>query len=69
MAKKQKKVSPQADPGDEHIKKVVTETPQVVKQPKVEVPVMEKPLPEKNKSTWEIKTRTYLLKNNIAPLS
>ena len=69
MAKKQKKVSPQVDPGDEHVEKVVVETPPVTKQPKVETPVVEKPLLRGNKDTWEIKTRTYLLKNNISPLS
>ena len=35
----------------------VETTPQVVDQPKVETPVMEKPLPKKKKDTWEIKDR------------
>ena len=56
MAKKQKKVSPQADPGDEHVEKVVTETPKV-----------EKPLPKKD--TWEIKNRIYYLRGNKKPVS
>ncbi len=41
------------------------ETPKVVKQPKVETPVMEKPLPKTN--TWEIKDRVYVLSNNKTP--
>ena len=56
MAKKQTKVSPQADPGDEHVEKVVTETPKV-----------EKPLPKKD--TWEIKNRIYYLRGNKKPVS
>ena len=55
MAKKQKNTE-------------VVETPQVVEQPKVETPVMEKPLP-KEKDTWEVKDRTYFLKNRQRPLS
>tara|TARA_Y100000361_G_scaffold151406_1_gene168792 strand:+ start:21 stop:848 length:828 start_codon:yes stop_codon:yes gene_type:complete len=43
------------------------ETPVVVEQPKVETKVVEKPLPKKD--TWEIKDRTYLLKNGQKPLS
>ena len=43
------------------------EQPKVVKQAKVETPVMEKPLPKKD--TWEIKNRTYLLDGNKKPLS
>jgi len=64
MAKKQKntKVSLQADPGDEHIETMVVE------QPKVETPVMEKPLPKK-KQTWEIKDRVYMLKGRKKPLT
>jgi len=54
MAKKQKNTE-------------TVETPKVVEQPKVETPVMEKPLPKKN--TWEIKDRTYILQNNQTPLS
>ena len=59
MAKKQTKVSAQADPGDEHVEQVVIKTP----------PVMEKPLPKKNKNTWEIKDRLYYLKGDKKPLS
>jgi hypothetical protein len=43
------------------------ETPKVVKQPKVETPVMEIPKPKKDK--WEIKDRTYFLKGGKKPLS
>jgi len=45
----------------------VEATPQVVEQPKVETPVMEKPEPKKN--TWEIKDRAYYLKGRKKPLS
>jgi len=69
MAKKQTKVSPQANPGDEHVEKVVVKTPPVVDQPKVETPVLEKILPKKEKNDWTIKPRTYLLKGNKRPLS
>ena len=54
MAKKQKNTE-------------VESTPQVVEQPKVETPVMEKPLPKKD--TWEIKDRMYYLKGDKKPLS
>ena len=47
----------------------VETTPQVVNQPKVETPVMEKPLPKKKKDTWEIKDRVYYIKGNNKPLS
>jgi len=47
----------------------VESTPQVVEQPKVETPVMEKPLPIPTKDTWEIKDRQYFLKNSSKPLS
>jgi hypothetical protein len=66
MAKKQIKVSPQADPGDEH------KYEQVV----VETPVMEKPVkplrvePKKEIiNDWEIKDRIYLLKDGSSPLT
>ena len=50
--------------------KVVTEeVTQVVEQPKVETKVMEKPLPTKEKDTWEIKDRTYYLLGRLKPLS
>ena len=45
------------------------ETPKVVEQPKVETPVMEKPLPKKKQDTWEIKDRMYVLRNGKQPLS
>ena len=47
----------------------VEPTPQVVEQPKVETPVMEKPLPKKKKDTWEVKDRQYYLNGNLSPLS
>jgi hypothetical protein len=50
----------------------VEPTPQVVKQPKVETPVMETPKPKKVESknlTWEIKDRIYNLKGHRRPLS
>ena len=56
MAKKQKNTE-------------TVETPKVVEQPKVETPVMEKPLPKKKKDTWEIKDRVYILKGSKKPLS
>ena len=54
MAKKTKKIE-------------VEKTPQVVEQPKVETPVLEKPLPKKD--AWELKARTYILKGDKRPLS
>ena len=63
MAKKQEtKVSPQADPGDEHIEQVVVETPPVVEQPKARERI-------KPKDEWEIKDRIYNLKGGRKPLS
>jgi len=62
MAKNQTKVSTQADPGDEHVEKVVVETPPVVEQPKVRERI-------KPKNEWEIKDRLYILKGNKKPLS
>jgi hypothetical protein len=62
MAKKQTKVSPQADPGDEHVEQVVVETPPVVEQPKV----IERKKPS---NEWEIKDRLYILKGGKKPLS
>jgi len=50
--------------------KVVTkEVTQVVKQPKVVTPVMEKPSPKTKKDTWEIKDRVYVLRGTKKPLS
>ena len=61
MAKKAKtKVSNQADPGDEHVEKVVT---QVMETPKPKAKV------EPKKPTWEIKDRVYYLKGNNKPIS
>ena len=63
MAKKQEtKVSPQADPGDEHTEKVVLETPSVVEQPKVRER-------KKPSNEWEIKDRLYILNGGKKPLS
>ena len=45
----------------------VETTPPVVKQPKVEKPVMETPKPKKD--TWEIKDRVYVLTSGKTPLS
>ena len=51
-------------------KEVVTEqVTQVVEQPKVKTPVVEKPLPKTKKDTWEIKDRVYRLKHGKTPLS
>ena len=51
-------------------KEVVTEkVAQVVEQPKVKTPVMEKPLPKKEKDTWEVKDRTYYLLGALKPLT
>ena len=51
-------------------KEVVTEeVTQVVEQPKVKTPVIEKPLPKQKKDTWEIKDRTYWLTRKRRPLS
>ena len=44
-------------------------TPKVVEQPKVETPVVEKPLPTPKKDTWEIKDRQYYLRGGLTPLS
>ena len=63
MAKKETKVSSQADPGDEHIEKVVVETP-VVETPEPKARERKKPSNE-----WEIKDRIYLLKGGKKPLS
>ena len=45
----------------------VETTPPVVEQQKVETPVMEKPLPNKDK--WEVKDRQYFLRKGNKPLS
>ena len=46
----------------------IREEVQVVEQPKIKTPVMEKPLPKKKKS-WEVKDRVYMLKSNKKPLT
>ena len=71
MAKKQaKKEFYAGDPGDEHVEVVKEPVVETVKpKAKVEVPVIEKPLPKKEKDTWEIKDRTYLLTRGKQPLS
>ena len=51
MAKKTKKVEVEEPQIQEEV--------QVVEQPKVEVPVMEKPLPKIEKNTWEIKPNIF----------
>ena len=49
-------------------KEIVTEkVTQVVEQPKVKTPVVEKPSPKTN--TWEVKDRMYRLKGSKKPLS
>jgi hypothetical protein len=45
------------------------ETPEVVKQPKVETKVMEKPSPTPKKDNWEVKDRNYILTRERSPLS
>jgi hypothetical protein len=62
MTKKQTKVSPQSDPGDEHVEQVVVKTP-VVEKPKRKEPT------KKNNNGWEMKDRTYYLANDRSPLS
>jgi len=52
----------------------VETTPPVVEQPKVEISVVEKPLPKEKKSTkpdndWVVKDRMYYLMGNKSPLS
>ena len=63
MTKKTKKVEVE----EPQLQEVAVETAPVVEQPKVKKTVMEKPLPKKDK--WEIKDRTYILKNGQKPLS
>jgi hypothetical protein len=69
MAKKTKKVSPQADPGDEHVEQVVVETPPVVKQPKIKTTVVEKPKLKSPEDNWEVKDRTYQLAGGKTPIT
>ena len=71
MAKKKETKKVEVEPLIEtDLEEVVVQnflTPTVVEQPKVKKTVMEKPLPKKDK--WEIKDRTYVLKNGQTPLS
>ena len=46
---------------------VAVKAPPVVEQPKIEKEIVKETEPKKN--TWEVKSRTYLLKNNKKPLS
>ena len=66
MAKKTKKDSYQGDPGDEHVEKVVVETPPVVEQPKNQT---RKEPSKKIIDGWEIKDRMYFLSDNKSPLT
>jgi len=68
MAKKQTKkveVEPQIETMEEVVTEFFEET--VVAEPKIKKPVVEITKPKKN--TWEVKDRTYVLKNNATPLS
>jgi hypothetical protein len=64
MTKKQKTKVEVEKP---HTEETVVETATVVKQPKIETPVVDIPKPKKD--TWEVKSRTYLLRGNKKPLS
>ena len=66
MAKKTKKDSYQGDPRDEHVEKVVVETPPVVEQPKKQT---RKEPSKKIIDGWEIKDRMYFLSDNKSPLT
>jgi len=69
MAKKKETKKVEVEPQVETMEEAVTEffEETVVAEPKIKKPVMEKPLPKKDK--WEIKDRTYVLKNGQTPLS
>jgi len=70
MAKKAKKTEMvEVEPQIETMEEVVTEffEDTVVAEPKIKKPVAETPNPKK--SSWEVKDRTYVLKNNATPLS
>ena len=69
MAKKANTKKVEVEPQIETMEEVVTEffEETVVAEPKVKKPVVEITKPKKN--TWEIKDRTYVLKNNATPLS
>jgi len=68
MAKKANTKKVEVEPQIETMEEVVTEFIEdtVVAKPKIKK-VMEIPKPKQNE--WEIKDRTYLLKNNLTPLS
>ena len=69
MSKKTKKASYQGDPGDEHVEKVVVETP-VVESPLIEKQTKRKePTYKKAEDGWEIKDRIYRLTGSKKPLS
>ena len=67
MAKKAKKAYA-GDPGDEHVEKIVVETPVMEAPPVVEQPKRREPKKEVI-NDWEIKDRTYLLKDGTTPLT
>ena len=64
MAKKQNKASYQEDTGSEQIEKVVVEETQTVEKTK-----RQEPSYKKAEDGWEIKNRTYFLRNGKKPLS
>ena len=69
MAKKANTKKVEVEPQIETMEEVVTEffEDTVVAEPKIKKPVAETPRPKKN--SWEVKDRTYVLKNNATPLS
>jgi len=69
MAKKANTKKVEVEPQIETMEEVVTEffEETVVAKPKIKKPVVEIPKPKKD--TWEVKDRTYVLKNNATPLS
>ena len=69
MAKKANTKKVEVEPQIETMEQVVTEffEDTVVAEPKIKKPVAETPRPKKN--SWEVKDRTYVLKNNATPLS
>ena len=69
MAKKANTKKVEVEPQIETMEEVVTEffEDTVVAEPKIKKQVAETPKPKKN--SWEVKDRTYVLKNNATPLS
>ena len=69
MAKKANTKKVEVEPQIETMEEVVAEFYEdtVVAEPKIKKPVAETPKPKKN--SWEVKDRTYILKNNATPLS